>query len=136
MKKRKAIFGPPGVGKSTLVKLALKKGIKARDFESLPEDKRLELAYEIFKNEINGIVLYNAANLQPEDLPADIEAILLLPPEKVYIERLHQRDKLQPGKSNQDGKMHYSGFLKGKDRFDRTIAEATSPEEILSIIMG
>lgn len=45
MKKLIALFGPPGVGKSTLIKLALEKGIVAYDLEdegdSLEERKML-----------------------------------------------------------------------------------------------
>ncbi|XOB40516.1 MAG: hypothetical protein ACKKMR_00690 [Candidatus Nealsonbacteria bacterium] len=111
MTRRIAIFAPSGVGKSTLIKIALKQGIKAYDFEDFSSQERIKKAQEILKKDFNDIVLFNAGDLQTKDFPFDVELVLLLPPKDIYLKRLKKRDKLNPEKKGQQGNMKYEIFF-------------------------
>lgn len=135
MKRRIAIFGPPGVGKSTLIKLAIKRGIKTFDFEDFSEEEVLKRAKEIFKKVSGGIVLYGAAGLQPYDFPQDVELVLVLPPKTVYLERVKERDTVNPAKAGQNHLEWYNGYTRTKDCYHKVISETGSSNEVLDKIL-
>ncbi len=135
MRRRIAIFGPPGIGKSTLIKLAIKRGIKAFDFEDFPEEEVLKHAKKIFKKVSGGIVLYGAAGLQPYDFPQDVELVLVLLPKIVYLERVKKRDTANPAKAGQNHLEWYDGYTNTKNRYHKVISETGSPNEVLDKIL-
>jgi len=131
MKRRIAIFGPPGVGKSTLIKLAIKRGIKAFDFEDLPEEE----VKEIFKEVSADIVLYGAAGLQPYDFPQDVELVLVLPPKTVYLKRVKERDIANPAKADQNYLEWYDGYTRNNNHYHKIISGTGDSDKVLDKIL-
>lgn len=134
-KKRIAIFGPPGVGKSTLIKFAKNKGILAFDFENFSNEGRLSRARGIFKKTEKRQALFGAADLQPKDFPSDVKLVLILPPKNIYLERLRERDEMSPHKKGQGGPRVYEGCKKFSHEFDKVISKKGSVAVILAEIL-
>ena len=131
------IFGPPGVGKSTLVKLATKRGIRAYDLEDCADKAERKIKVQkILDAKFNGTILIGAANLHPEDFPHEAKFILLLPDRNIYLKRLEKRDKLEPEQRGQGGPAFYDGFAQNKEPYTRIIEDSAEPEEILEKIFS
>lgn len=141
MGRKIALFGPPGVGKSTIVYLAQKRGIPALDLETIEEarNQRRKRAREFFNKHSHRIAILGTANLQISDLPDNVETILLLPHRRVYLKQLAHRDLLHPEKRGQNALRYYKGFRKHRYLFDRVfrgvIKRIRNPEKILDIIL-
>lgn len=137
-----AIFGPPGSGKSTIVELAHKRGIKAFDFELDGNNytERLENAKQIFKqieNDFDKVVLFGAADLALEDFPVGTKFVMLLPPKEEYERRLTERDSGYPNKAGQGGiEYKYEDFKTMSQRFfDLIVSEPLNREETLEAVL-
>lgn len=112
------LFGPPGVGKTTLVHTFARMYIDTHgiDLESF-EDRKTAL--KCINRKHNNLV--GAADLQPEDFPGDWIRVLILPDMDVYMDRVEHRNRLVPRKRGQQEKSTYRGFSKNKDKFDYII---------------
>lgn len=96
MKTNFILFGPPGIGKSTLLGHLKTSGIGAIDLEDLyPNRVRFQIP-----NLVQGIVL-GAADLSPRRQYPHSKKILLYADQVTYGIRRGMRDKMQPGKSMQ-----------------------------------
>lgn len=112
-------FGPPGVGKSTLVK-----ALHGIDLELVPTALRKRFARGMIVRG-NGLVV-GAADTQPGMYPASSWVrVLLLPPRSVYDARRAQRDADKPEKASQPDV--YSNFEKDKGSFDLVLSEWELP---------
>lgn len=90
------IFGPPGIGKSTLIGKLKVGGVPAVDLEDIcPSKVRFNLP-----NLTNGVV-YGAADLNPKQKYPNSVKVLLIADEVQYKRRRALRDAKQPGKKNQ-----------------------------------
>jgi hypothetical protein len=100
-------FGPPGVGKSTLVKAAGDLGYDLESTWPAPPDLDALMAFR----------RVGAAGHPPDAFPADrFIRVLLLPPRSVYDPRREARDAVQPEKANQDDV--YDDFASDTSSFD------------------
>ena len=90
------LFGPPGIGKSTLVRYLNKLGFKAFDLEDVSRDLRASFA----KNLLSAGYIVAAADLSPAN---DYGAckILLYAEQKQLDYRRYVRDTKLPWKKNQ-----------------------------------
>lgn len=130
------LFGPPGVGKSTLINLALTQGIDACDFELMGNnyEERLHAMKTEFSTTASIKQLYGAADLKLSDIPTNIITVLLLPPKEVYVDRLQTRDDSFPKKRGQNGQHVYDVFQQIREDFDIVLSAIESPEETLNCI--
>lgn len=95
-----ALFGPPGIGKSTIIGELSKRGYAALDMETIPAAIRKTVAASVVAA---GDVIIAAADLQYEDLSKHgyiVPVYLVMPPEK-YDARRTARDLVQPSKRGQ-----------------------------------
>ena len=137
MKKLIALFGPPGVGKSTLIKIAREKGIIAYDLEEEGEtlEERKNSLKRILESEMSEFILFGSADLGPKDFPDNTQTILLLPPKKIFLERSIKRDSDMPHKSGQNAEYVYDLSAGWQSEFKEVIKDLGSPEVILNQIL-
>lgn len=135
------LFGPPGVGKSTIISLSKKRGIPALDLEDINGtiEQRRKYTRKFFDQNSDKTALLGAANLRISDFPDDIESVLLLPHKRVYLKQLAIRDSLYPEKRGQNALKYYKSFRKKRYLFNRVlrgvIKRVRNPEKILDIIL-
>lgn len=90
------LFGPPGMGKSTLIGILKTKGIGALDLEDLhPNRIRFQIPAMV-KDKILG-----GADLNPKRNYNGCRKVLLIADQRVYDYRRHLRDSKTPGKKGQ-----------------------------------
>lgn len=154
------LVGPPGVGKSTLVKLAIERGIHAVDLEDIHNEMRPELEQklgdsyqealtqamdqvitELVDNAPEGISVFGAGSYGSH-FPIDrIEKVLLLPEKETARQRFIERDANDPDKKKQAQEFDriYDGFVHnwktGERTYHRVIEQSGSPEEVLDLIL-
>lgn len=105
-------FGPPGVGKSTLVRAAGRLGHDLEASWPTPPDLDALMTYR----------RVGAAGHHPDVFPPDrFIRVLLLPPRSIYDTRRAQRDLEQPDKAGQDDV--YNNFASDTDSFDLVLDE-------------
>lgn len=135
-----ALFGPPGSGKSTLIKLAQSKKLEAFDLELGGDsyEERLKSARQLFeklKDSTHLVTIFGAADLQFKDFPKRTKFVLLLPPREEYERRVTERDNHDPDKSGQGGlEFKYDAFKKTASQFDLVVSEAVDPEDTLKAV--
>jgi GTPase SAR1 family protein len=92
-----ALFGPPGIGKSTLIEQLRTSGFSAYDAENDYPNTGVQLS-NAMKHRVVG-----AAQLQPDDLQdRGFATCLLILPEDEYRSRVDERNRQYPEKANQD----------------------------------
>jgi hypothetical protein len=90
------LFGPPGIGKSTLIGILKTKGIGAIDLEDLyPNRIRFQVP-----NLVTGKIL-GAADLNPSRKYSNAIKVLLTAKQDVYDARRSERDQKVSGKASQ-----------------------------------
>lgn len=90
------LFGPPGVGKSTLIGTLKTLGERAIDLEDVyPSRVRFTLP-----NNVDNVFL-GGADLDPKRKYHNAKTVLLYLPQEKYSRRRAFRDRRQPGKANQ-----------------------------------
>lgn len=122
-----ALHGPPGCGKSTIIKQARKQGQLAYDIEELGDSyaARLAAAREVFAKHRGERVLFGAADLSPKDFPDGTKQVLILPPKDIYCSRVNCRDTDIPHKAGQGGvEYKYDAFAKRREDYDGVIEAA------------
>lgn len=156
MQRRIVLVGPPGVGKSTLVKLAKEKGIHAVDIEDIHYQTKPEfmhLSGENYRDALNQAMAIKIINLlenAPEGVsifgaggygshfPINmIEKVLLLPPKDIAQERFRKRDAINPAKKAQNHNFEkiYEDLKSGEKNCHRVITSIKTPEETLEEIL-
>lgn len=96
MKNNILLFGPPGIGKSTLIATLLKQGKRAIDLESLwPSKVRFKVPYVIEGTYIG------MADLNPKIRYPNSIKVLLYMPQSAYNRRRAARDKSYTEKASQ-----------------------------------
>ncbi|MBU0569454.1 hypothetical protein KKB40_01585, partial [Patescibacteria group bacterium] len=102
-------WGPPGSGKTTIIKAARDAGHLAYDLEDYGSDQadtpgRIAQAKKIIEDyQDDAKVLIGMADVDPKVFPNDSIKIMLLPSLKVYRARLQDRDAEQADKRDQGG---------------------------------
>lgn len=101
------LFGPPGIGKSTLIGALKTAGHRAIDLEDIyPSGIRFQIP-----NQIDNVFL-GAADLNPRrNYPHAIKVLLYMDQDS-YEKRRNTRDSKQPSKAKQTGQM-VDDWLKG-----------------------
>lgn len=125
------LFGPPGVGKSSLVTEAKSKGYEAYDLEHVERQCREAAAREVYRNAegVEKPVVVGAAGTQPKHWGRKTITVLLLPPEPIYEERRAFRDELKPWKARQP--RVYDAFAISRREFDLVLEHWSCIEEIV-----
>lgn len=132
-----ALFGPPGVGKSTLIDIFQEKGISAVDLEKTAPtyNGRLQELHRITRTSLSEPVLvFGAADLRITDFPNETKTILLLPPLKDYLQRHKYRNDRYP-QIDPDPIMVYYSFKDKSDDFDVVYKEISSPVSLFQAIV-
>jgi len=135
------LLGPPGSGKSTIIRAAKQEGIVAYDLEEYghgltgPKD-RLAKAEELVRTCVqNGSALIGMADVDPSVFPLDATKIMILPSFDVYKTRLEQRDAEHVNKKGQGGiEYKYASFCEQAKAFTHVIVNDGSVEEALAQI--
>jgi guanylate kinase len=133
-----ALFGPPGVGKSDLIRLAQESDIEAYDIETFGhsyEERKAGLIKVL--GQVRGpYVLFGAADMKIKDFPVGTKTILLLPPILEYKNRVEQRDKEYPHKAGQDDLGAFKRFFEREEKFDIVFREVVSDKTLLNEILN
>jgi hypothetical protein len=114
------LFGPPGVGKSTLIGVLKSKHIRAIDLEDVyPSRIRFQLP-----NMLDHVV-FGGADLNPARSYHNTKKILLFLPQTDYDARRDKRDANQKGKASQ--KHHLVEDWKRGAQYDLELDVSGSP---------
>lgn len=124
------LFGPPGVGKSTLIGILKSHGQRAIDLEDVyPNKIRFQLP-NLLQDAFIG-----AADLNPARKYHGAIKVLLFADQDVYDARRLARDNMQPGKGNQ---AHHdiSNWMKGA-KYDFLLdTTRRNPERTASVLIS
>lgn len=93
--KKVLIFGPPGIGKSTICVEVAKKGLPSVDLENIDQENRKET----FDSISYGII--GAADLHPKNQYQNTIKVLLVLEQQEYEERRKNRDFIDANKAKQ-----------------------------------
>lgn len=123
------LFGPPGVGKSTLIGILKTQGKRAIDLEDFyPNKIRFQLP-----NMVDGTFI-GAADLNPKRSYRNSKKILLFMPQAEYDERRKQRDAKIAGKGSQAHHL-IDDWMKGVT-YDRVIDVSGTPDRTASLLIS
>lgn len=126
------LFGPPGVGKSTLIGILKTQGKRAIDLEDLwPSKIRFQMPNYLAHGDSTFI---GAADLNPSRSYPGAKKILLFMPQDQYDARRAQRDDKVPGKSSQ--KQHLIDDWTQGVHYDRVIDASGTPDRTASLLLS
>lgn len=127
------LFGPPGIGKSTIIGHLKLLGQKAIDLEDVyPNRIRFQLPSMVHDT------IIGAADLNPQRKYHNAISVLLYANQDHYDKRRAQRDSKQPGKASQS-KHLIESWMSGKYQFLLDTSNQSPQEtasQILSIMKG
>jgi guanylate kinase len=132
------LYGPPSVGKSTLIALAKERGYEAYDFEKMGSsyEERKAAMLETFLKLKSGFVLCGAADLRKSDFPIATRSVLLLPEREEYLRHLAKRDSEHPHKMGQNALEKYDHSLDRQSEYEFVFSDISSPEHLLDEILS
>ncbi len=136
--KRIVLFGPPGCGKTTIIRLLNNKKYSAIDVEDLGNtyDERRQ-NFLIAVSHENNFTFYGGADLKLNDLPVGSTTVLICPSDKVkYLERVEERNRIVSHKAGQNEEDVYNWFYNNRDKFDHYIDNTTTPENTLVDVLS
>lgn len=121
------LFGPPGVGKSTLIGALKTEGFRAIDLEDVyPSRIRFQLPSDVDN------AFLGAADLNPDRKYHNAVKVLLSLDQDAYERRRSRRDQEVPGKSAQRHQTMDS-WMKKKNMFDHVIDNSSVSATILAL---
>lgn len=137
------LIGPPGAGKSTIIKLAKQRGLDAIDLEDFGHgadghELRQQAAEKlIVEAKADRSIIVGMADIDPATFPKDSLHIMLLPSRDIYSKRLENRDALFPHKKGQEGmERRYAEFTEWSKEFACVIHNDSTPEDALEKIQS
>lgn len=118
------LFGPPGIGKSTLIK-----ALGGLDLEDVPQEDRLRTLYN------TNYAWYGAADLNPDSARSgDFVWVCLMADPSIYASRRAERDRNTPGKGAQkqwdSPDQFFSGIEDKGVRYTKIDANGTTEETL------
>jgi guanylate kinase len=135
------LLGPPGSGKSTIIRSLKQDGIEAYDLEEYGHgatgfEKRKAKAEELVRTcPKEGVALIGMADVDPDVFPPESTRVMILPSFDVYKDRLEKRDAEQIDKQGQGGiEYKYASFQEQAKSFSHVIVNDGSVEEAISHI--
>jgi predicted ATPase len=123
------LFGPPGVGKSTLIGVLKTRGQRAIDLEDLyPNQMRFQIP------NLTDNTFIGAADLSPKRKYRNAKKVLLYLPQKAYDARRAQRDHAQSGKASQ-AHHEIDAWLEGTD-YDVILDVSPHPNKVVQTLIS
>lgn len=136
------IFGPPGVGKRTVLEVARGRGFVTYDVTAMGNSYHTRLnAFNAAYSDLQrlghghdrGPALFVAADLRRHDIPRNCETVVLKPSFDVYDKRYHQCCERRPEENAHNHRAIYSGFR--TSIFHRVLSGDLSPGQTLDLIL-
>lgn len=132
--------GPPGSGKSTIIKSLRQIGYIAIDLEKTGHSKeeRSRVASEIFERYKNlDVNLYiGMADVSISEFPENSKSVLLLPPELTYLARVKRRDEMNPHKKFQNAEQVYANLKLLRDKYDHVFENELDVLDVVNKLLA
>jgi hypothetical protein len=128
LKQTTVIYGPPGIGKSTIIARAISLGYHAIDLEAVPASLRASVAKSITPN--SGKIV-GAANMQPSNFRSGVKNVGLRMDLAEYKWQRNHRDFFMPSKS---GQMSLKDADKWMEDMPNLYDDVKNPDEFLASI--
>lgn len=123
------LFGPPGVGKSTLIGVLKTLGQSAIDLEDFYPNK---IRFQV-PNFVNNTFI-GGADLAPKRKYTNAKKVLLYMPQESYSARRTRRDQGQPGKANQS-EHNIQDWLENTE-YDWIVDVSPRPEQVAKYLIS
>lgn len=132
------LSGPPGVGKSTLIRAAAARtDMEAIDSELLGDcpDSRREGLLRVVAIPGTKLRVYGTGGVSLEHFSENALRVLILPPLEVYIGRVRARNSADREKSGQSDMKSYAKWRRRAHWFDVVLDNLGTPQETLEAIV-
>ena len=130
------LFGPPGVGKRTILDVARNRGLITYDLTEMGNsyEERLKAFRKTHPpRDMRTPALFVAADLRRHDIPGNFETVVLKPPFSVYDKRYKQCCQRRPEENAHNHRQIYNVFE--TKIFHRLLAGNISPQAALDLIL-